>query len=296
MNVLWTPQGARPRRCGASRERHDFASYDALWRWSVDDLEGFWGAVWDFFGVGARRTSGAQRARRCRARAWFAGARLNYAEHLLPGDADAVAVVARSQTRDPIELTFGELREQVARRPRRAAAARRRPAATASSPTCRTCPRRSSRSSRARASAPCGRAARPSSARAACSPGSRRSSRRCCSRSPATRYRDRAIDRRAEVAAIRAGLPTLEHVVHVPYGADAGLGWDELLPSRRARVRAGPVRPPALRAVLLRHHRPAEGDRARPRRDPRSSTTRRRGSAGTSSPAGGCCSSRRPPG
>ena len=28
-----------------------FADYDDLWRWSVDDLEGFWGAVWDFFGI-----------------------------------------------------------------------------------------------------------------------------------------------------------------------------------------------------------------------------------------------------
>jgi acetoacetyl-CoA synthetase len=26
-----------------------FADYDALWRWSVDDLEAFWAAVWDYF-------------------------------------------------------------------------------------------------------------------------------------------------------------------------------------------------------------------------------------------------------
>ena len=81
-------------------------------------LEGFWGAVWDFFGVrahapyervlGAREMPGAE---------WFPGARLNYAEHALgtDEDTDRVAVVARSQTREPIELTFGELREQVAR-------------------------------------------------------------------------------------------------------------------------------------------------------------------------------------
>ena len=31
------------------------------------------------------------------------------------------------------------------------------------------------------------------------------------------RYGDKPIDRRAEVAEIRAALPTLEHVVHVPY-------------------------------------------------------------------------------
>ena len=47
------------------------------------------------------------------------------------------------------------------------------------------------------------------------------------------------------------------------------IAWDELLSEpRAARVRAGAVRPPALRPVLLGHDRPAEGDRARPRRDP----------------------------
>src|ERR671921_991305 len=27
--------------------------YDDLWRWSVEDLEGFWAAIWDFYGVRA---------------------------------------------------------------------------------------------------------------------------------------------------------------------------------------------------------------------------------------------------
>ena len=35
-------------------------------------------------------------------------------------------------------------------------------------------------------------------------------------------YRDRYVDRRAEVEMIRAGLPTLEHVVWIPYGE---LAW-----------------------------------------------------------------------
>ena len=26
-----------------------FASYEDLWRWSVEDLEAFWGSVWDYF-------------------------------------------------------------------------------------------------------------------------------------------------------------------------------------------------------------------------------------------------------
>ena len=48
---------------------------------------------------------------------WFEGATLNYAEHMvgLDEDTDRVAIVARSQSRDPFEVTFGELRDQVAR-------------------------------------------------------------------------------------------------------------------------------------------------------------------------------------
>ena len=45
-------------------------------------------------------------------------------------------------------------------------------------------------------------------------------------------FRDRSVDRREEVATIRAALPTLRHVVHVPYGDHAvpdAVSWDELL-------------------------------------------------------------------
>src|SRR5439155_15959281 len=48
---------------------------------------------------------------------WFPGARLNYAEHGVGLDEDTgrIAMVAYSQTRPPLELTFGGLRDQVAR-------------------------------------------------------------------------------------------------------------------------------------------------------------------------------------
>ena len=35
-----------------------FADYNALWRWSVEDLEGFWGAIWAFFDVQASELLG----------------------------------------------------------------------------------------------------------------------------------------------------------------------------------------------------------------------------------------------
>jgi acetoacetyl-CoA synthetase len=91
-DLLWTPGPDRAGRANVtafarwlSRERGlDFAGYDALWHWSVTDLDGFWQAVWDYCDIeasvpptavlGARTMPGAD---------WFPGARLNYAQHVL---------------------------------------------------------------------------------------------------------------------------------------------------------------------------------------------------------------------
>jgi acetoacetyl-CoA synthetase len=93
-------------------------THDELWRWSVEDLEGFWSAVWDYFGVSAHRPYTSVLATRDMPGAeWFPGARLNYAEHALggPGDATRLAVLGRSQTRGDVDLTFADLRDRVAR-------------------------------------------------------------------------------------------------------------------------------------------------------------------------------------
>ena len=59
--ILWTPT---PERAEAStlaqfmrwleKERSlSFADYNEMWRWSIDDLEGFWSAIWEFFDLQA---------------------------------------------------------------------------------------------------------------------------------------------------------------------------------------------------------------------------------------------------
>jgi acetoacetyl-CoA synthetase len=97
----------------------DLRDHEALWRWSVEDLDGFWSAIWDFFGVVDHGVRTAVLSERVMPGArWFPGSLLNYAEQALRGagaaDSD-VAVVARSQTRPDLALTWGELRHQVAR-------------------------------------------------------------------------------------------------------------------------------------------------------------------------------------
>ena len=115
--LLWEPPPELVERAVMTRfmRERGFDDYESLWRWSVDDLEGFWGAVWEFFGVegtydrvlGERAMPGAE---------WFPGAQVSYPEHLFRGkDPDAVAIVHASELREQAELTWGELREQVAR-------------------------------------------------------------------------------------------------------------------------------------------------------------------------------------
>ncbi|MGH2954253.1 MAG: acetoacetate--CoA ligase [Solirubrobacterales bacterium] len=91
--------------------------YEALWRWSVSDLEGFWSSIWDYFGVRASQPYAQVLAgREMPGAEWFGGARLNYAENILRDQPDdRVAVLSASELRDLGQLSWGELRELVAR-------------------------------------------------------------------------------------------------------------------------------------------------------------------------------------
>ncbi|MBX7554652.1 acetoacetate--CoA ligase [Streptomyces sp. NPDC004232] len=94
----------------------DGSDYAALHRWSVTDLEGFWGAVWEYFDIDAdtpyeqvlaeERMPGAR---------WFPGATLNYAHHALRNITDdGVAIIALDETGAGYEVTGKQLRSQVA--------------------------------------------------------------------------------------------------------------------------------------------------------------------------------------
>jgi acetoacetyl-CoA synthetase len=94
----------------------EFEGYQELWSWSVEDLEGFWRSLWDFFEVQADGgydqvlSSHAMPGAR-----WFAGTSLNYAEHVFVGKDDAeTAILHASELRELAALSWGELREQVA--------------------------------------------------------------------------------------------------------------------------------------------------------------------------------------
>ncbi len=128
---LWRPSEAdreaaemtRFMRFAAERSGRAIERYDELWRWSVDELEDFWAAVWEFCGV--RASKGYEQVlaeRRMPGAEWFSGAELNYAENMLADRTsgsgaharEQVAVVHCSELRELGELTWGELSDRVA--------------------------------------------------------------------------------------------------------------------------------------------------------------------------------------
>jgi acetoacetyl-CoA synthetase len=215
-----------------------FHDYAALHRWSVEDLEEFWSAVAEFFGVrfasppervlGRRGMPGAE---------WFPGAALNYAEHAVglledpDRDAGEVALLAYSQTRERQELTWGDLREQVAR----ARAGLRRLGVGRGDRVVAYLPNIPETLVAFLATASLG------AVWASCAPefGARSVVDRFGQIEPKVLltvagygYGAKDVDRRDQVAEIRAGLPTVRHVVHVPYGAGTlpdTIAWNELL-------------------------------------------------------------------
>src|SRR4051812_28497854 len=114
--LLWEPPAELLERAVMTRYMRErgFETYADLWQWSVDDLDGFWASIWDFFGV-AGRYDRVLAARAMPGAQWFPGAEVNYAEHLFRGKADdAVAIVHASELRELSEMTWGELRRQTA--------------------------------------------------------------------------------------------------------------------------------------------------------------------------------------
>ncbi|MBV9730239.1 MAG: acetoacetate--CoA ligase [Pseudonocardiales bacterium] len=125
--ILWQPDPATVARSQMAAFRGwlsatrgvAVADYDALWRWSVADLEGFWGAFAEFadirFHAAPQRVLPDESMPGAR---WFPGATLNYAEHALaprPGKGDDdLAVIFRREDGSRDQVSFGLLRQRVA--------------------------------------------------------------------------------------------------------------------------------------------------------------------------------------
>ncbi|ROO87592.1 acetoacetyl-CoA synthetase [Actinocorallia herbida] len=211
-----------------------FEDYPALHRWSITDLPGFWSSIWEYFEVKSHVPPTAVLGRRTMPGAeWFPGSTLNYAEHAVGrgADTDRVAVVARSQTRPDIELTYGDLRDQVSR----VRAGLRKLGVGRGDRVVAYLPNIPETLVAFLATASLG------AVWAVCAPefGARSVIDRFGQLEPKVlltvggyRFGVREVDKAADVTELVAGLPTLDHVVSVPYGpfsADGTPTWDDLV-------------------------------------------------------------------
>ena len=231
--ILWEPDGSATRvdAFGGATGHTDWAS---LLTWSLTDVDGFWRAVATELGVRWRTPpiGGVALAVDAMPGAvWFPGSTLNYAEHAVAhaaADPGGLAVIARSQTRDEVQLTWAELADAVARA---AAGLRRlgvRPGdrVAAYAPNC------------AETVVVFLAAASIGAIWSSCAPefGTKSVVDRFAQIEPKVllavdgyRYGAKVIDRGGEVAAIAAALPSVRHVVglrHLGTGPD---GYIDLL-------------------------------------------------------------------
>ncbi|MFZ2207231.1 MAG: acetoacetate--CoA ligase [Porticoccaceae bacterium] len=124
MKLLWEPSAEFRRQTNmtaymnwlADTRGLKFADYAALQRWSVAHLEAFWQSIWDYYQVqsptpvarvlSSHAMPGAQ---------WFAGASLNFAEHIFRGRGDdRPALLAADEQHDLRELSWADLEARVA--------------------------------------------------------------------------------------------------------------------------------------------------------------------------------------
>ena len=287
--MLWEPSPEAIERSNMTRymrwleaERGlDFDDYAALRRWSVDSLEDFWASIWDYFDVLADGDPATVLAeRRDARRGWFPRASAELRRARLPRP-------RRRRDRGSPRAEGGELGEitlgraappgrRLRRRPARARGRARRPRRRLRAEL----PGRPDRLSRLRVDRrhlvvvlarlrrlDGRRPLRPDRAQGAARRRrlqlQRRASSTASTSSPSSSARCRA-------SSTRSSSPTSTATPTPPGSPTGSAGATSRAPERRrrARVRARPLRPPALGPLLLGHHRPAEGDRPGPRRDP----------------------------
>ncbi len=121
--ILWRPSADRVAGAEITRylrwlqERRGlkFDDYNALWEWSVGQPEDFWGLLWDFFDIQASQPYEAVLVGSSMPGVrWFPGARLNFVEQVFRyGDPMKSAILFASEGDGVAPISWLELRRQV---------------------------------------------------------------------------------------------------------------------------------------------------------------------------------------
>lgn len=122
--ILWEPSESVRQASPMTRymrwlEEHNgthFDSYDALWEWSVAHLEDFWESIWQFFGLASTSPyTAVLESHQMPGARWFPGTRLNYAEQVFRhASSERPALIFRSERQPLTEVSWEELRRSVA--------------------------------------------------------------------------------------------------------------------------------------------------------------------------------------
>ena len=120
--ILWRPDEARKEHANVTafarwleRSRGlSFPDYMSLWRWSVEDIEAFWGALWEYFEIDASPYTRVLGRSAMPEAEWFPGARLNYAQNVLRAERHgSIALLHAAEDRGLEPMTWAVLGAQV---------------------------------------------------------------------------------------------------------------------------------------------------------------------------------------
>lgn len=123
-DTIWRPSEERIKKSGVWKFNHwlkqkkglQFANYEEMWKWSVEELAQFWEAVSQYTGVlyeksyeqvlDDKRMPGAK---------WFTGATLNYTQNVFAQSrGEETALFVRSETHPLYTVSWNDLERQVA--------------------------------------------------------------------------------------------------------------------------------------------------------------------------------------
>lgn len=122
--VVWSPSAERIASAQItaftnwlrSKRGLEFENYEALWCWSTSEPEAFWSAVWEHFGIVARKPYTRVRSKHDMPDTrWFAGAELNFVDQVFRHRAlQSPALIYESEGGLTREMSWAELERQVA--------------------------------------------------------------------------------------------------------------------------------------------------------------------------------------
>ena len=118
--MLWNPSDERKNSALITDFMNklpiDFESYFDLHKWSVANLETFWSEFWEYSGIIYSKKYESVLSNPVMPGAkWFLGSELNYAQNLLSGNPDQVAIISTGENRQDQNFTFKDLNVAVSK-------------------------------------------------------------------------------------------------------------------------------------------------------------------------------------